>query len=91
MDETAAADWAGALKQVERVKYVGKGKGRVVNVKARPVRCHGIRVVVVVVVDAHVARDRRDTLVGERVPGAWPLDEVSGSKRPVVAISGLHR
>ncbi|GAB7334742.1 hypothetical protein MBLNU13_g06674t1 [Cladosporium sp. NU13] len=87
-EETAAADWAGALKQAERVQYVGKGKGRVVDVKARPARYHGRRVGAE---EAPVADERRDTLVGERVPGAWPLDEVSESKRPVIAISGLHR
>jgi hypothetical protein len=89
-EETAAADWSGALKQAERVRYVGKGKGRMVDVRPRPARYHGRRVVAEAPV-VGVAGNRRDTLVGERVPGAWPLDEVEGSKRPVVAISGLHR
>lgn len=34
-EETAAADWAGTLKQAERVRYVGKGKGRMVDVTPR--------------------------------------------------------
>ena len=69
---------------------MGKGKGRMVDVMPRPARYHGRRAVAEAPV-VGATGGRRDTLVGERVPGAWPLDEVSGSKRPVVAISGLHR
>ena len=94
-EETAAADWAGALKQAERVRYVGKGKGKVVDVKARPARYRGRKMAVEAPV-VGVVGERRDTLVEERgvggwVPGAWSVVEELGSKRPVVAISGLHR
>lgn len=96
-EETAAADWSGALKKAERVEYVGKGKGRMVDVKRpRPARYHGQWKVAQGLFggDAGEGGARRDTLVvGEgRGPGAaWPLADGEGSKRPVVAISELRR
>lgn len=96
-EETAAADWSGALKKAERVQYVDKGKGRMVDVKRpRPARYHGKWKVAQGPVGGAAGEGgaRRDTLVvGEgRGPGAaWPLADGEGSKRPVVAISELRR
>jgi hypothetical protein len=96
-EETAAADWSGALKKADRVQYVGKGKGRMVDVKRpRPARYHGKWKVAQGPVGGAAGEGgaRRDTLVvGEgRGPGAaWPLADGEGSKRPVVAISELRR
>lgn len=96
-EESAAADWSGTLEKAERVQYVGKGKGRMVDVKRpRPARYHGKWKVAQGPVVGAVGEGgaRRDTLVvGEgRAPGAaWPLADGEGSKRPVVAISELRR
>jgi hypothetical protein len=96
-EETAAADWSGALQKADRVQYVGKGKGRMVDVKRpRPARYHGKwKVAQGPVVGAYgEGGARRDTLVvgeGRGLGAAWPLADGEGSKRPVVAISELRR
>jgi len=96
-EEIAEADWSGALlKRAESVKYVGKGKGRVVDVRGRPSRYHGRRVVAEASSSGSGGegdgKARRDTIVvgGGKVPGAWPVGDGEESRGPVVAISGLR-